>query len=77
MDQPQKPLYTGPMFPLASQAQRTENPKQLRGTVVGVYSGRNGEAGTTRILTIQLSTPHPEACELLHADVEIVVHTKP
>ena len=72
----QKPLYTGPMFPLGSQVQQPEDVKRLQGTVVGVCSDNNGKAGTTRILTIQLSAPHPEACELLHSDVEIVIRPK-
>ena len=76
MDPHQKPLYTGPMFPLGSQMQGPQDIKRLQGTVVGVCSDHNGKAGTTRVLTIQLAVAHPEARELLHSDVEIVIHPK-
>ena len=76
MDLSGKPLYTGPMFPLGSKARSTENGTHLQGTIVGICAGQNGEAGTTRVLTIQLSTVHAQAHELLHSDVEIIIRPK-
>jgi hypothetical protein len=76
MAPPQKPLYTGPMFPLGSQVQGAEDVQRLQGTVVGVCADHNGKVGTTRVLTIQLAASHPEGCELLHSDVEIVIRPK-
>jgi hypothetical protein len=44
---------------------------------VGVRSGRRGDTGMTRVLTIKLSESLPEGGKLLHADVELLVHPKP
>ena len=78
MDFSRKPLYTGPMFPLGSRAQEKGNANRLQGTIVGIGagSGYSGDAGTTRVLTIQLSTSHSQAHELLHSDVEIIIYPK-
>lgn len=76
MDRSNKPLYTGPMFPLGSQAHAMANDKRLRGTIVGINTGHAEDAGATRVLTIQLTTAHAQACELLHSDVDIIIHPK-
>lgn len=76
MDLSGKPLYTGPMFPHGSKARSTGNDNRLRGTIVGICAGQHGEAGTTRVLTIQLSTSHSQAHELMHSDVEIIIRPK-
>ena len=76
MDLSNKPLYTGPMFPLGSQAHAMANDKRLQGTIVGISTGHEGDVGATRVLTIQLTTTHAPAHELLHSDVEIIIHPK-
>ena len=76
MDFARKPLYTGPMFPLGSRTQQTRNAYRLRGTIVGIGAEHSGDTGTTRVLTVQLSTSHSQAHELLHSDVEIIIHPK-
>jgi hypothetical protein len=76
MDFARKPLYTGPMFPLGSRTQQTRNAYRLRGTIVGIGAEPSGDTDTTRVLTVQLSTSHLQAHELLHSDVEIIIHPK-
>lgn len=76
MDLSNKPLYTGPMFPLGSQVHQTGNAKRLQGTIVGICAGHDGDTDSTRVLTIQLTTPQSQAYELLHSDVEIIIHPK-
>jgi hypothetical protein len=76
MDRIHRPLYSGPMFAIGSRSQHAMIPMRLRGTVVGVRSGRSGEVGRTRILTIKLSETQPENGKLLHADVELLVRPK-
>jgi len=76
MDLSNKPLYTGPMFPLGSQAHPIESDKRLQGTIVGISTGHDGDTGATRVLTIQLTTAHAQAHELLHSNVEIIIRPK-
>lgn len=77
MDLTNKPLYTGPMFPLRSQAQPAANDKRLQGTIVGICTEHDSDADATRVLTIQLTTSHSQAHELLHSDVEIIIRSRP
>jgi hypothetical protein len=77
MDHIRRPRYSGPMFPLGSHSGDQEPLRRFRGIVVGIRPGRIDDTGTTRILTIRLLESNPEAGNLLNADVELLVHSKP
>lgn len=77
MDRIRRPHYSGPMFPSGLRSQISDATNRLRGTIVGVRSGRQGESETTCILTIKLTETDAKARMLLHADVELIVTAKP
>lgn len=76
MDNDHRPQFSGPMFPFGSRSQGLNAANRLRGTIVGVRSGRGEEAKTTRIVTIKLTEYHVNPNSLLHADVELIVDSK-
>ena len=77
MDRIRNPLYSGPMFPIGPRSQIHDARNHLHGTIVGVRSGRTGEAETTRILTIKLTESQTNPDTLLDAEVELIVSSRP
>jgi hypothetical protein len=77
MDRMRNPLHSGPMFPIGSRWQLHDERNHLHGTIVGVRSGRTEDAETTRILTIKLTEAQTNLDTLLHAEVELIVSSKP
>jgi len=76
MDGIHGPFYPRPIVPIGPSETKRAGPQRFKGKIVGVRPGRSGEVGTTQILTIKLSAPSPEAGRLLHAEVEILMHSK-
>lgn len=77
MDSTRRPMYSGPIFPIASRTEKQVAPHHMKGKIVGVRSGRSGEVTTTRILTIKLVEPYQDIETLLHAEVDIQVQITP
>lgn len=76
MESIQGPLYSGPMFPLGSLSKSATPPQRLKGKIVGVCPGRNGEHGSTQILTIKLTQLDLDDRKLLDREVEVLVRPR-
>ncbi len=76
MDGIHGPFYPRPLVPIGPSETKRAGPQRFKGKIVGVRPGRSGEVGTTQILTIKLSASPQEVGRLLHAEVEILMHSK-
>ena len=70
------PFYPRPLVPIGPSEPKRTGPQRLKGKIVGVRPGRSGEVGATQILTIKLAASPQEVGRLLHAEVEILMHSK-
>ena len=75
MDTSKEPSISGPMFPHGKTDRDAAPPSWLKGQIIGVRSGRQGE-GAAQIITIKLDDWEHNPKKLLNVEVDLRFHTR-